>query len=359
MGFALPADLDQEMIDELIVSIHEALDEVEPGLEQLLTRPEDADTLNNMFRHLHTIKGNFRMCFLEPFTDYVHTVEEIISEIRKGRLRFCPPINEAMLLGLDKLRGYMERLQQQAECDPEEMQATGEYFQIIALADNSHVQQACFDAVQAITGKASQLAGSANTSTTEAISNCAAELDFFKTTALKMSQKNPDRQGYCEQMLELLDHMQPHLPGLDFQQLTAATYIHDLGMALLNGIDAYGDRQAVDEAQQHALLSHPRVAHKFLARYPNWQRAATICLQHHEHLDGSGYPLGLNREQISEEAKVLAVIAAFLNQRRATGSDDKRAAMQALMAIHKTAETHYDKTAVIALAQAVKLLYTG
>jgi len=55
------------------------------------------------------------------------------------------------------------------------------------------------------------------------------------------------------------------------------------------------------------MKTHPRVGHDILAgiRFP-WPVTLAI-LQHHERLDGSGYPDGLNGSDITTEARILAV----------------------------------------------------
>jgi HD-GYP domain-containing protein (c-di-GMP phosphodiesterase class II) len=52
---------------------------------------------------------------------------------------------------------------------------------------------------------------------------------------------------------------------------------------------------------------HPQVAFDILAPIDFGYPAAHIILQHHERLDGSGYPNGLRGDEIRLEAKVLAV----------------------------------------------------
>lgn len=63
-----------------------------------------------------------------------------------------------------------------------------------------------------------------------------------------------------------------------------------------------------DEAQRNRLLSHPLLSAEALKRVgvtdPAWLLAVR---QHHENLDGSGYPLGLSGSQIIPEARVLRV----------------------------------------------------
>jgi len=81
---------------------------------------------------------------------------------------------------------------------------------------------------------------------------------------------------------------------------------------------------------------------------------AVIVREHHERLDGSGYPLGLKGSEILMEAKVLAVadvvdsMASHRPYRPALGLDT------ALAELDKNAGQYYDVTVVEAFKRAVE-----
>jgi putative two-component system response regulator len=55
------------------------------------------------------------------------------------------------------------------------------------------------------------------------------------------------------------------------------------------------------------LKIHPQVSYEILKNVPFPWPVAQIVRQHHERIDGSGYPLGLSGDEILPEAKILAV----------------------------------------------------
>jgi HD-GYP domain-containing protein (c-di-GMP phosphodiesterase class II) len=66
------------------------------------------------------------------------------------------------------------------------------------------------------------------------------------------------------------------------------------------------------------IQQHPRVGHDILAQVPFELPLAEIVHQHHERLDGAGYPRGLRDEFIMPEARILAVadvVEAISNHR--------------------------------------------
>lgn len=92
----------------------------------------------------------------------------------------------------------------------------------------------------------------------------------------------------------------------EIQGLRMAAAIHDLGKinvpaAILN---KYGP---MSEHEMGIIRMHPRTAYDILKGIPfPWPVAETIY-QHHERLDGSGYPRHLKGDDILLEARILAV----------------------------------------------------
>ena len=61
------------------------------------------------------------------------------------------------------------------------------------------------------------------------------------------------------------------------------------------------------QAEHEVIKIHPQISFEILKNIPFPWPVAQIVFQHHERLDGSGYPLGLRGDEILLEAKILAV----------------------------------------------------
>ncbi len=94
------------------------------------------------------------------------------------------------------------------------------------------------------------------------------------------------------------------------QGLRMAAAIHDLGKILVPS-DILTKPGELSDHEQAILREHPQTAYDILKEidFP-WPLADTIY-QHHERLDGSGYPRGLKGEGILLEARILAVADVF------------------------------------------------
>ncbi|HSN70105.1 MAG TPA: HD domain-containing phosphohydrolase, partial [Steroidobacteraceae bacterium] len=88
------------------------------------------------------------------------------------------------------------------------------------------------------------------------------------------------------------------------ERLQTAALLHDLGMASVPAGIVTAPRKL--DAEEMALVRrHPHTSADLLAGIDG--AVATIVRQHHERLDGSGYPEGLSGEKIDLEARILAV----------------------------------------------------
>jgi putative two-component system response regulator len=96
------------------------------------------------------------------------------------------------------------------------------------------------------------------------------------------------------------------------QQVGRASRVHDIGMIAIP--DAVMLKPGpLDEREQELMRTHTTVGAGLLAgsRSPLLLAAERIARAHHERWDGLGYPNGLRGEQISIEARIVAVADAF------------------------------------------------
>jgi response regulator RpfG family c-di-GMP phosphodiesterase len=83
--------------------------------------------------------------------------------------------------------------------------------------------------------------------------------------------------------------------------------LHDIGkMAIPDNILLKPD--PLSPAEWDVMRQHPVYAKKLLSSIAYLQPALNIPYFHHENWDGSGYPEGLNGENIPLEARIFAVV---------------------------------------------------
>jgi HD-GYP domain-containing protein (c-di-GMP phosphodiesterase class II) len=96
------------------------------------------------------------------------------------------------------------------------------------------------------------------------------------------------------------------LPKDRIEGVSIAAALHDIGKIsipseILNKLDQ------LSEDEFNMIKTHPRLGYDILNEIEFPHPVAQIVLQHHERLDGSGYPSGLSGKDILLEAKILGV----------------------------------------------------
>lgn len=96
------------------------------------------------------------------------------------------------------------------------------------------------------------------------------------------------------------------LPPAQQDDLGFAARVHDIGI-LAVPVEILNRPTPLLGVERQLLQNHSQAGYDLLHRAGFAERAATILLQHHERLDGSGYPRGLKGEAILTEARIVAV----------------------------------------------------
>lgn len=98
---------------------------------------------------------------------------------------------------------------------------------------------------------------------------------------------------------------------LRLKRLGVGALLHDVGKAALPDTIIFAPRKLSDE--EFALVKrHPEIGFKVLRKVPGIQpTSAIIALEHHERLDGSGYPRGLTGDAMHEFSRLVAVCDVF------------------------------------------------
>jgi putative two-component system response regulator len=96
------------------------------------------------------------------------------------------------------------------------------------------------------------------------------------------------------------------LSSLQVEGLGMAGVIHDIGKIAIPS-EILSKPANLNKLEYEIMKTHPQVGYDILKSIEFPWPLAEITAQHHERLDGSGYPLGLKENEIIFEAKILSV----------------------------------------------------
>lgn len=301
---------------ELLVEFRDALNDHAATLERQvanLTRaPDDRDAVGSLFRALHTIKGDAAICRFELGVRITHPIEGLLVRLREGKLIFSPLLGEAILLALDRLELSVESLLAGRSLESLRLQALIDGLDALERSDNAGLEAGAVALIEAVTGF--RPAGAAARLIPKAparMQGNAGDLLFFQQLAHQLETYSPLFKGRSGRLLRLaLDTNTRAAKPVDAAQLEAAVYLHDIGMMFLPE-SIWLKVGPLTDSERLVMHQHPSFAAGLAERMEGWQEAAAMIAQHHEMVDGHGYPQGLNEDQIVPGAKILAIVDAF------------------------------------------------
>ena len=95
------------------------------------------------------------------------------------------------------------------------------------------------------------------------------------------------------------------------EQLALGAFLHDIGKVLLPK-ELLTTKQPANEKEQKLLNSHVKLGIKVLEATPSISHIAVkLVHEHHERLDGSGFPMGLTGKQIDLYSRMIAIVDRY------------------------------------------------
>lgn len=111
----------------------------------------------------------------------------------------------------------------------------------------------------------------------------------------------------------------PLLSRFDVSMACAAGLLHDIGMLHVDPL-LLQPKHTLNAAQHRQLYAHPIISTMLIERHHQYPKEVVRAIrEHHEYMDGSGYPKHLNAETISPLGKLLSlskVVAAMFSPER-------------------------------------------
>jgi len=151
--------------------------------------------------------------------------------------------------------------------------------------------------------------------------------DTVKALATSVEFKDPFTAGHMQRVTRLACDIGESI-GFSverIQGLRVAASIHDIGKI---GIPAeiLSKPDELTEAERMIVEGHPKTGYDILKNINFPWPVADIVLQHHERMDGSGYPSGLSGDKILMEARIIGVadVVEALTSRRAHRSAQEK-----------------------------------
>jgi hypothetical protein len=182
------------------------------------------------------------------------------------------------------------------------------------------------------------------------------ELDFEVIAALVAAVEVKDRetQGHNRRVAQLCVKIgrQLGMTATELRVLARSGLLHDVGK--LGIPDAILEKGGpLNESETAVMKTHPEIGVTILKRGGHFKRELLGVLYHHERMDGSGYPHGLQADAIPIEARIVAVADTYDVLTSDRPYRPARGGREARKIVQDLAGSHLDPRVVVALMRAL------
>lgn len=175
----------------------------------------------------------------------------------------------------------------------------------------------------------------------------------LRNLAIEVEMKDGYTADHCDR-LQRLSFATGTVMGLNSSSLFLldfGAYLHDIGKVSIP-LDILNKPAKLTTDEWRVVKEHPTEGRKMLEA-TFMKEAGKIVEQHHERPDGSGYPFGLNKNELMIEAAIVAVADTY--DAMTTDRSYRKAMPQseALEELNRLVGVHYDKEVVRAFTSIV------
>ncbi len=362
MTLQISTEATEDVITDFANEFYDAYELCEIKLVELENNPSNQELINLIFRAIHTVKGNLSFVGLQPLLPLLQSVEDLFSKIRDGSLIFSASLSDVILLSIDHVKSVVDELmgQEKAELTSATVHKFRDSISNIVKADPATLQQAINATINTLapetiitkeetipTYKPEKKTPSGEQNLLKVLQKYRIKPSDDINLMIGLATPFERRSSYwhgkpARQLLLALGMNKLSGNRTDPSQLAAATLMHDFGMCFLP-TDILHKNTPYSTKDKKQIRQHPRVAYELLSKMCHWGEAAEIVHQHHEHMNGKGYPHNLVESEISDGAKIIAIVDTFdaIMHERAHIEMVKRPFIRAILEINRYSGTQF------------------
>ena len=178
-------------------------------------------------------------------------------------------------------------------------------------------------------------------------------LDTIQAMVASIDAKDPYTNGHSQRVSEFSVAIgrQMDLPVEQLHHLRIGALLHDIGKIGIPDI-ILSKPGLLTEEEVETMKRHPAIGATIMQNVRQLRQEIPALAEHHEHMDGTGYPHGLSGEQISLFGRIVAVSDVF---DALTSDRPYRPAMdveEVLNQMQRDSSTHFDPTCMQGLIKA-------
>jgi PAS domain S-box-containing protein/putative nucleotidyltransferase with HDIG domain len=172
-----------------------------------------------------------------------------------------------------------------------------------------------------------------------------------------VEQRDPYTSGHQKRVAEIAVTIAQQMgyPEERLRPLFIAASLHDIGKISIP-TEILAKPASLTRLERQFIEQHPSTGADILRRVPFPWNVAGVILNHHERLNGSGYPRGLKGAEIDEESRILAVADVYEAMTTHRPYRPALSTAEALRELTQKSDVLYDREVVQVL---VKMIDSG
>lgn len=337
--------MDRAIIEDFTNCMRDGCEEIESCIKALNLQG-GTEYVNGLFRALHSLKGNCQMVGLEPFTEPLHRIEELVSKIRSHQIVYTSLIGEFLLGAVDEVVDQLiEIIETRQTSNDRRLHLCRVCDDLLRHVMPYNITDQFQHAITALGKKERE--DEPEEKAHKVLLEIPVDGEFMRNLALQIDSLSIYRKDRSNQIVLMTETLNEALGfPVNAEQLKAAAWMHDIGMCFIphNIFNKEGSlsREEIRKIQEHVVIGS-----QFLLRFGGWEEAARMVLDHHERFDGSGYPNGVKGAQIHPGAHMLAIVDTYcaITSERSDRSF-KKSLLSAISEINANSETQFDPAMV-------------
>ena len=174
--------------------------------------------------------------------------------------------------------------------------------------------------------------------------------DLAEVVGMAIDNRGPAEQDHSHRVARLATAIGVELgiSGPDLEVLRRGALLHDVGTLAIPA-EIFEKAGPLTQSERRRMQLHSEFGARLVAKWRDCPTLAAVIEQHHERMDGSGYPRGLRGDQIVIEARIVGAAEAYVAltsdrpQRSSFSHDD------AMRILRERTPSEYDADVIDAL----------
>jgi len=180
-------------------------------------------------------------------------------------------------------------------------------------------------------------------------------INTIATLQIALEEKDPYTAGHTKRVTQFgtMIGKAMGLSGLELHTLICACQIHDIGKLVID-VSCIQRPGPLSTDEWERVTQHPEIGYNILQPLQFLSREGTIVLQHHERVDGNGYPGNLQGHQLDPLAKIVTVADSFDAMTSRRSYKVNKSMEEAIAELYKCAGKQFDPKVVDVFAHLLR-----